>query len=309
MRALVTGACGFVGSYLVRHLSACGDTVFGTCLNVESERGGDCEYHTLNLLDEAQCREVVHATQPEIIYHLAAVTFVPTAEKDFQTTLATNVGGTHHLLRACEGLGHRVRFLYVSSSEVYGRITPQDLPLTENQPLRPLNNYSLTKAMAELVVQKYAQQPGILAVVARPFNHTGAGQEAQFVASSFAKQLAQISKGVLPPTIEVGNLAAKRDFSDVRDIVRAYRLIGEGGEGVYNLCSGHAVAIQYLLETLVEISGQSVTIAVSPERYRPLDVPAIYGDISRLRTEFEWEPRYSLKDTLTSLYEYWLERV
>ncbi|GDX41018.1 GDP-mannose 4,6-dehydratase [Armatimonadota bacterium] len=309
MRALITGACGFVGSYLVRHLVEAGDTVFGTCLRLQESENTECEYHTLDICDEAQCRAVIATVQPDVIYHLAAITFVPTAEQDFQATLATNVGGTYNLLRACQEAQCKVRFVFVSSSEVYGRIAPKDLPLTEQQPLHPANNYSLTKAMAEMAVQRYHGQAGIQSVIARPFNHTGAGQEAQFVASSFAKQLAQIAKGLLPPVIEVGNLEAKRDFSDVRDIVRAYRLIADRGEGVYNLCSGHSVAIRTLLDTLIAVSGQQVSVQVVAERYRPLDVPEICGDTTRLRNELGWVPRYSLEEALESLYTHWLEKV
>ncbi len=309
MRALVTGACGFAGSYLVRHLREAGDAVVGTCLRLQEGDSADCERRALDICDEAQCRAVIESVQPDVVYHLAAITFVPNAEKEFQATLATNVGGTYNLLRACREAGGGVRFVFVSSSEVYGRIAPQDLPLSEQQPLRPANNYSMTKAMAEMVAQRFHGQAGIQSVIARPFNHTGAGQEALFVASSFAKQLAQIAKGLLPSVIEVGNLEAQRDFSDVRDIVRAYRLIAESGEGVYNLCSGRSVSMQTLLDTLITLSGQQVSVEVSAERYRPLDVPEIYGDSSRLRNGLGWEPRHSLEETLESLYRYWLDKI
>lgn len=309
MRALATGACGFAGSYLMRCLEEAGDSVVGTCLRLPEGESEGRRYHALDICDEAQCRAVVAAVQPDVVYHLAAVAFVPAAEKDFQATLAANVGGTYNLLRACQDSGREVRFVFVSSSEVYGRIAPQDLPLSERQPLRPANNYSLSKAMAEMVVQRFHGQAGVHSLIARPFNHTGAGQEAQFVASSFAKQLAEIAKGLSPPVIEVGNLEAKRDFSDVRDIVRAYRLIAERGEGTYNLCSGRSAAIQSLLDALIAISGAKVAVRVAAERYRPLDVPEIYGDASRLRNELGWEARHSLEETLESLYKHWFDQI
>ena len=309
MRALVTGACGFVGAHLIRHLLESGDTVLGTIIGPRVETVPGCSYRELDVRNMQHCAEAIGEFRPEAIYHLAGISFVPEAENNFDNTLSINVAGVNNIFRVAHLMQLETTVLLISSAEVYGKVTPDDLPLNEDSPVRPINNYSLSKAFAEMVATRYGAIGKVHPVIARPFNHIGAGQNNRFVASSFAYQLALIAKGKNEAVIEVGNLDARRDFSDVRDISRGYRLAATKGNGIYNFCSGRAVSIQYILDSLVEISGLKVEVRSDPERMRPADVPSIYGDYSRANAELGWIPRYDLRDTLRDVYQYWFERV
>jgi len=306
MRSLVTGAGGFVGRHLVRHLLSCGDEVLATDLkaDVPSE-------HPLEVLDICSSDKVaaiLSRFRPEVIFHLAGMAFVPDAEGNLEAAIKANVLGTNSIFRMAHLLELPCVVVLVSSAEVYGKVEPGKLPVTESVPVAAANNYSLSKAMAELVADRYARMGSPRCVIMRPFNHIGPGQSPKFVASAFASQLARIAKGKAPPAVQVGNLDAQRDFSDVRDIVRAYRLAALGGNGTYNLCSGKAVAIRFLLDKLIEVSGLDVDVVLDPERMRGPEVPVLYGSFEKARTEFGWEPEYQLEDTLRDLYQYWLEQ-
>lgn len=301
MRALVTGACGFVGRYLVEHLLSCGDEVLAGTF--QSNHALRVPTVPLDVTSVASCLEVLNRFKPDVIYHLAGIAFVPEAEDNFDRALLVNVGGTNNLYRTCHLLNRGIKILYVSSAEVYGRISPAELPLRETTATRPANNYSLSKLMAEQVAARYDQFGNVHSVIARPFNHIGPGQNDRFVASSFAHQLAQIARGEAPARIRVGNLDACRDFSDVRDIVRGYRSAMERGRGIYNFGSGRAHSIRWLLDTLIEVSGLTVEIETDPERFRAAEVPELYGDISKARVELGWEPRYDLRTTLGEIYQ------
>ncbi len=307
MRALVTGACGFVGGHLVRHLVESGDSVVGTVLR-SGKIDAECETRTLDVTDPKAVASLISQVKPEVIYHLAGLAFVPDAEEDFDKALRINVAGTHHLYRTCHLLQAGITVVLVSSAEVYGRVSSSDLPLKEETVVRPANNYSLSKVMGELAAARYEQYGYLRSIVMRPFNHLGAGQNDKFVASSFARQLAQIKKGISAPVLRVGNLAAKRDFSDVRDIVRAYRLGAQKGQGTYNLCSGVPVAIQAILDTLIEISGLKVRIEQDPTRMRAADLPELYGSYERAKADLGWTPQITLRETLESVYRYWEQK-
>lgn len=308
MRALVTGACGFVGRYLCEHLVAYGDEVLGL-VYVEEAEGSPFKTAKLDISDAGACSSVISAFKPEVIYHLAGISFVPEAEGNFDNTLRVNVGGTNNIYRTCHLLQTGIKVVFVSSAEVYGRVEPADLPIKENQPVRPANNYSLSKAMAELVAKRYEQYGQLKSAIMRPFNHIGPGQNNRFVASSFAYQLASIARGRAAPCLKVGNLAVRRDFSDVRDIVRAYRLAGIKGSGVYNLGSGVSVSIQRILDRLIEIAGIEVSVEVDQSKLRGAEVQEIYGSFDRARGELEWMPEHSLDSTLADIYRYWYDRV
>ncbi|NLF24793.1 MAG: NAD-dependent epimerase/dehydratase family protein [Deltaproteobacteria bacterium] len=309
MRALVTGAGGFVGQHLVRHLLECGDEVMGVDMRAAPELI-DTEYtfRELNVCDGEACARLIGDFKPEVVYHLAAIAFVPEAENNFDRTLSINVGGTNNIVRTCHLLHSGATVLYVSSAEVYGKFEPDKLPLTEEAPLRPANNYSLSKVMGELVLQRYAQDGYVRGVIVRPFNHIGPGQDGRFVASSFAQQLAQIAKGQAEPVLRTGNLEAQRDFSDVRDIVRGYRLVAQKGSGVYNLCSGRAVSIRSMLDMLIQISGLQVRMEKDPSRMRASEIPVMYGSFEKARRELGWQPDHSLESTLTEIYQSCLKK-
>lgn len=301
MRVLVTGAGGFVGHYLVAHLQACGDEVLAT--DATSDRATP-----LDVSDPECCRAHISSFHPQVVYHLAGISFVPDAERDFGRTLQVNVAGVQHLLAACAAEQRPMTFVLVSSAEVYGRSAALTLPLTEETPLAPANNYGLSKQFAEMVATRF-QSDTLRIVVMRPFNHIGPGQRADFVASTFAQQLALIAKGRSEPVLRVGNLDARRDFSDVRDVVRAYRLAAERGNGVYNLGAGRAVAVHELLDTLVAIAQCDVRIEPDPARMRPSETPELYASIARAQRELGWEPQISLRQSLEDIYRWWFERV
>lgn len=304
MKALVTGACGFVGSYLVNHLLTSNDKVVGTFLHGRPQLR--CELTQLDVTDLPSCKSLVQKYQPEVIYHLAGMAFVPDAEKNFTKALDANVAGTHNIFRAALELKAKVRLVLVSSAQVYGRINPKDLPLKEDAALNPADNYSLSKAMSEMVAARFKTEKSVEAVIMRPFNHIGAGQRVEFAVSNFAYQLAEIAKKTRPAVIQVGNLEARRDFTDVIDIVKGYRLAAIKGQGAYNLCSGAAISMQSILDQLIETSGLQVKLEVDQARLRPSDTPDLYGNAEKARKELGWEPKVKLKDSLKAIYQHWL---
>jgi GDP-4-dehydro-6-deoxy-D-mannose reductase len=308
MRSLVIGAGGFVGRYLVRHLIDEGDEVIGT---LHGENRGDllCETVSVDVTDATRIGEILLTAKPEVVYLLAGIAFVPEAESDLEKTLRVNVAGAANVARQCRLLGSNPRLLFVSSAEVYGHVRSEELPVSEENPLRPANNYSLSKRMAELVVERYARQGGVRVAVARPFNHIGPGQDPRFVASNFALQLARVAHGLTPGVLEVGNLEAKRDFSDVRDIVRAYRILARDHEGVFNLGSGRSYSIRELLELLIEISGCQVSIRQDPSRTRGPEVAELYGSNKRVEAACGWTPGISLRQSLEDTYRFWFDTV
>lgn len=303
MRALVVGAAGFAGRHLVTHLLEQGDEVVaasnGPVAPVSGVRG-----LSLDVTDRSAVDDLLHDVRPDVVYHLAAVSFVPEAEKDFSHALSVNVAGTANIVRAIRLVDPSPSLVFVSSAEVYGRILPVELPVRETNALRPANNYSLSKRMAELVVERHARE-GYRCSIARPFNHIGPGQDQRFVISNFALQLARVAKGLAPPVLEVGNLDARRDFSDVRDIVRAYRLMAVGPADAFNLGSGRSLSIRQILEQLIAVSGCDVEIRHDPSRMRGPEVTELFGSIEKAAGELGWEPAIPLAVSLEDTYRHW----
>jgi len=307
MKALVTGAFGFAGRHLIDHLLAAGDSVLATYID-DAPATPLCSVVSMDITDPLAVRRVIADFRPDIIYNLAGVAFFGDAENDFRQTLAINVQGVHNVFQGCYQAELAARVLLVSSAEVYGRFSANELPLVETTPLRPANNYSLSKAMAELIPLRFAKVSKVVPIIVRPFNHIGAGQRTTFVVSSFAYQLSRVARGEEPPTIQVGNIAARRDFSDVRDIVRGYRLAALKGAGIYNLSSGRAPSVGDILTELIKISGVDVEIKSDPDRMRPSEIPEIRGSYEKAAKELGWQPTIALQDSLKSAYEFWLNR-
>lgn len=309
MRILITGVGGFVGRHLAALRLKMGDEVHGI-EPVETDIKG-VNVHLSDITDRQALERVVASVRPEQIYHLAAIAFVPSAESDPGLVTAINYGGTFNLFEAVKDSLKEARVLFVGSSEVYGPVLTAELPITEQARLDPQNLYAATKAAAELLGGYYITS-GLAITRVRPFNHTGPGQNPSFVCSNFARQIALIEKGLKDPVIEVGNLDASRDFSDVRDVVRAYSMLMDQGdlsrEGPFNVCSGIAVTIKEILDRLVSISKVEVTIRRDPGRLRPSDVPVFYGDNSKLKARTGWEAEVELDSTLKDLLEYWRAR-
>jgi len=308
MRALVTGAAGFVGRYLIDHLLACGDKVTAAVLP-GTKPAQSVETVELDITEYTHTTEAISSVTPDVIYHLAGLAYAPTAESNFDLAVAVNVVGTHNVVRSAHLLNRPITVVFISSGEVYGRIKPTDVPIKEDQPLNPANNYSLTKLMAEQVIARYSSNSQVKTVVLRPFNHTGPGQDSQFVCSSFAKQLAEIKLGLAEPVLRVGNLDPQRDFSDVRDIVKAYRSAAVAGKGIYNLGSGKALSIKQAVEILIKASSVNVTIEPDPARIRQSEVPILYADISKAVKELDWKPTIPIEQTLSDLFNWWHEQL
>src|SRR5258708_27139301 len=304
---LVTGAAGFAGSHLLDLLAASGADI------VAWHRPGGkpprdvprTRWDAVDLLDAAQVAGAIARLRPPAVYHCAGAAHVGRAWDSTEATFATNVRGTHHLLQALERERVGARVLVPSSALVYAT---SEAALDENHPLAPASPHGLSKLAQEMLASR---TNGALAVtIARPFNHFGPRQDPYFAASGFARRIADIEQGRWAPEIAVGNLEARRDLTDVRDTVRAYRLILERGVPgrPYNVCSGRAIAIRELLDHLLARARVPITVKVDPARYRPNDTPVLLGDPSRLRNELGWMPAIPLEQTLDDLLAYWRER-
>ena len=293
MKALVTGATGFVGPYLLRHLRACGDEVIGA---------GDAE-SGFDVVDRDGVLDAFTTYRPDVVYHLAARSHVGASWHDPIATLRVNVEGTANVLDAAVAAGVR-RVLVVGSAEEYGRVDEQQ-PLTEDTPARPLSPYGASKAAAALLALQ-AQLAGRLETVrVRPFSHTGPGQSAAFVVPAVAARVAAAERDGLDE-IRLGARTPVRDFSDVRDVVRAYRLVvdeGESGE-VYNVCRGVGVSIGDIAAWFVAHATRPLTVEFDPELSRATDVPYLVGDPARLVAATGWQPEFTLDDTLGAVLEH-----
>jgi GDP-4-dehydro-6-deoxy-D-mannose reductase len=302
---LVTGAGGFAGSHLLELLA--GDDVAIVAWHrpggAPRAAGPSVRWEAVDLLDRGAVHEAVARTRPSAVYHCAAAAHVGRAWDSTESTLAVNVLGTHHLCDALRREGLRAQFLMPSSAMIY---RPSSDAITEDDSLVPPNPYGLSKLAQELLALRSIPD-GIDVRVARAFNHIGPRQDPFFAAPGFARRIADIERGRWAPEISVGNLDAQRDFTDVRDTVRAYRLILERGVAgrPYNVCSGRAVTIRHLLDLLIARARCPVTVKVDPARYRPNDNPILLGDPSRLREELGWTPEIPLERTVDDLLEYW----
>ncbi|MGQ0433447.1 MAG: GDP-mannose 4,6-dehydratase [Microthrixaceae bacterium] len=300
MRAVVTGGLGFVGRHLVAHLRAAGDDV--TTL----DRHGD---HPVDILDGPALADAIRGVAPDAVYHLAGLAHVGDSWLDPVGFFRINAEGTLNVLRACEGAQvHRV--LAVASADVYGVVTEDDLPLTEASPLRPTSPYAASKVAADALALQAHLGHGLGAIRVRPFNHLGPGQSEAFVAPALAARIARAERDGLD-SIAVGNLSARRDLTDVRDVVRAYRLLVESGEPgeVYNVCSGKDVAIQDLADQLVAMAHRPMSLSPDPSLLRPIDLPVLRGDASKLQAATGWSPQLTTAQTLADLLDDMRERV
>lgn len=264
----------------------------------------------LDLADYAAVRAALDETAPDAIYHLAARASVPAAWEDPAACLQNNILAQLNVLKAVTDAGARPRVLIVASADEYGRVQAEDLPVDEDTPLRPVNPYAVSKVAQDYMGLQYNLSHGLPVVRVRPFNHTGPRQETGFVVPDFCSQIAAIEHGLQAPVLRVGDLTARRDFSDVRDIVRAYRLaltLGTPGQ-VYNVGASQAVSVQDVLDTLLALSHAKIAVEQDPGRMRPSDIPVIVSDCSRLRAITGWRPLWRLEQTLSDTLDYWRAR-
>lgn len=314
MRIFVTGATGFAGSHLVDDLLAQEHEVFGLSYdeNEPQRHAGHPLYRSItgDLLDLSSLEAALAVARPDVIYHLAGWALTAQSWDYPARTINVNTGGTANLLQAAVACG-KPRVVAVTSAEIYGVVTPEQLPITEESIPNPHHPYGVSKWAAGRLVPLYWDRYELPVIEARPFNHIGPRQAPGFVVPDFASQLAAIKLGQKEPTISVGNLSAERDFTDVRDVVRAYQALAEQGQPgeSYIICSGQAVPIHYLLNVLVETAGVAVEIEYDEERMRPSDTPVLFGSYARLNEHTGWSPQIHLRESLRDAYEDWLERL
>ncbi len=315
LRALITGISGFVGSHLAEFLLHETDwqvagTVYGRLDNIAHLRDHVTVYPAeLSRLEVV--RFILDETRPDYIFHLAAQPIPALSRLDPWFTLENNIRAQLNVLESVVQLGLAARVLVVGSSEVYGQVTPDELPIDEDTPMRPTSAYGVSKIAQDFLGLQYYLSNQVEVVRVRPFNHIGPRQRQGFVAPDFACQIALIEAGKRPPVVHVGDLDAERDFSDVRDIVRGYYLAltrGRAGE-VYNLGSEQAHAIQYILDTLIRLSGRSVQVVPEPGRMRDRNVPKLVANCTMLRTQTGWRTTMPLEQSLADVLDYWRGQV
>ncbi len=293
MRALVTGASGFVGQHLHRHLLEQGDEVIATDRSTDG----------LDVLDAAALLDLFRRTSPEVVYHLAGASDVGGSWQTPAATFRANAEGTLNILWAARESGAE-RVLTIGSADIYGKVTEADLPITEDLDLRPVSPYAASKVAADYVALQAHLGYDQHVVRARPFNHLGPGQTDRFVAPALAGRVAA-NELAGEKVVKVGNLSPKRDFTDVRDVVRAYRLLVERGRSgeVYNVCSGTAIAVQELAEQFIAMATIPMTLEADPDLQRPVDIPVLLGDNSRIVADTGWRPEIPLSQTLQDLLD------
>ncbi len=310
LRILITGCTGFVGSYLVercrqRYPRA---TLFGLAGQVAPHLPQDT-LHVLkaDISRREEVQQVVAQAQPDLIFHLAAQSSVALSWQDPLGTLKVNAEGTVHLLDAVRSEGLKPRIVLVGSGEQYGMIHPEDNPIREECPFRPANPYAVSKAVQDLYGYQYFAAYGLPIIRTRSFNHFGPRQSPTFVIASFAQQIARIEAGLVEPVLRVGNLEAKRDFLPVEDVVDAYMALAEQGQPgeAYNIGSGTARSIQAVLDLLLSFINVTIDVSTDPFRVRPVDIPLLEADTSRLRTHTGWEPGIPFEVALQRTLEYW----
>ena len=304
-KVLIFGIGGFVGRYLSEEFKKNGYEVAGSDVRRTDSIPEYVSFTAADLLDGNVVKALVADVSPDMIINLAAISSVGLSWKIPQTTVSVNVVGALNVLEAARALPEKPKVMFIGSSEEY---QAADSPMDESTPLDANNPYGISKVTQERFARLYRSQYGMKVYCVRPFNHTGVGQRDSFVLPSFCKQAAQISKSGAPGVIHVGNLSAKRDFSDVRDIVRAYRMIIESDESdtIYNVGSGQAYGLDELLNYIVSLSPLKIEVQVDPERVRPIDTPLICCDHSLITERLGWKPEYTIFDTLKSMYEAFL---
>lgn len=312
MKALIIGAAGFVGSYLIQHIKD--DLhweVIATKLPQEAIKIEDIEIYNLDILKKDNILPLLQSIHPDMILHLAAQSSVGVSWKNPALTIDINIKGSIYVLDAIRELDYKPRVLLIGSGEEYGHILPTETPIREETILRPGNIYAATKACQNMLGKIYADAYQMDIISVRAFNHIGPNQAPIFVVSDFCKQVAEIEVGQKEPVIYVGNLSVARDFTDVRDVVRAYGLLlqhGIAGE-TYNVGSGHAIKIEDILHQILLQSKVTIQVEVDAAKLRPVDVPIIEADTTKLYQCTKWKPEISIDETISDVLEYWRNQI
>lgn len=316
MRVLITGIKGFVGSYLGEYLSSIKGVEVHGLGRLNDYRAGhftsrNITFHECDICDPIMVLNVLNKVKPERIFHLAGQSIVSSSWVSPLETLNVNIIGQLNMLEAIRAGAERPEVHIAGSSEVYGRVTASEIPVKETNSFRPLSPYGVSKASQDLLAYQYYQSFGLPIIRTRAFNHTGPGQSERFVTSNFANQFARIERGLCEPVIHVGNLDAIRDFTDVRDIVKAYWLALEKGKAgeVYNICSGTGRKISEIVEFYLKQCKVKVKIKPDKTRMRPSDIPTLIGNGAKFKKQTHWEPEIPFEKTLTDLLNYWRQKI
>jgi len=298
-KIFITGLSGFVGRSIQDLVSETNDVE----LCVPKNR--------LDILDPVALNDYISTQDIDYVIHLAGMSHVPTSFQEPQRAYETNFFGTLNLLNALKQNNFTGRFLYISSGDVYGLVRPEQLPLQESQPLKPRSPYSVSKVAAEMLCYQWSQTEEIDIMIARPFNHIGIGQSDGFAVSAFARQVAEVRLGLRKPTIEVGELSATRDFTDVEDVVSAYFALlqsGQTGE-IYNVCSATEQSLAEILKKLLKIANVDAEIVVDPARLRPSEQKRVMGSHDKITSHTGWKPRIPLDESLFKILNDWEVRL
>ncbi|AMD95118.1 GDP-mannose 4,6-dehydratase [Leptotrichia sp. oral taxon 847] len=305
MKALITGVDGFVGKYLSEYLLKQKYEVYGTTIS-EKYKNEKIKIYKMNLLDEKEVNKVIKMIKPDKIFHLAGQSAVGLSWEKPVLTVNINVNGTLNLLEAVRNYSKDSKILIVGSSDQYGPIKPEECPIKESKIQNPQSPYGVSKKAQEEMCKLYVNAYHTNIIMVRAFNHIGAGQSTNFVVADFASKIAQIEKGS-EPVLKVGNLETFRDFTDVRDIVRGYSLLLEKGKigEIYNIGSGKEVKVSEILKKLISMSKKEIKIEIDPNKFRPVDVPLVVCDNSKIKKDTGWETEFLIDDTLEEVLEYW----
>lgn len=307
-RVLIFGAGGFAGNYLIEEFINHGYEVFGTDVNCKKKLFKNCIHYNCNILNEEAVYDIVSLVNPDIIVNLAGISSVGASWNIPQTTIQVNVIGSLNVMEAVRKSSKNPRLLLVGSSEEY---VISDFPMNEDRTLNASNPYGISKVTQERFAKMYREQYGLNIYCVRPFNHTGVGQKDSFVLPSWCKQVAKIEESGKPGSIKVGNISVKRDFSHVKDIVRAYRMIIESDNSniVYNIGSGNAYSLEKILNYIINLSSQKIDIEIDQSRIRLTDQPMICCDYSLIKTQLSWEPEYTIFDALQEMFEDYMKQL
>ncbi len=297
-KLLLVGGSGFVGSHVKGLLGSEYAAIVATGREID-------------VRDTGKLRELVFKEQPDSVIHLAAVTTLRESFDSPDETYDVIFRGTLNLLSALRDCGFGGRFLYVSSSEIYGRLADCDLPVTEERLTRPLSPYAVAKVASEALCYQWSQTAGFEIAIARPFNHIGPGQSERFAVAEFARQIAAIKLGLIEPELSVGDIDTTRDFTDARDVAYAYqRLLAQGGNGeTYNVCSGKEYSMRFLIERMCSLGGVSASLKEDFARLRRSDQKRVLGSNAKLVADTGWMPRFTLDQTLSDILSFWVRKL
>jgi len=312
MKILIIGGAGFVGNHLINHLLANEHwQISVTKMPHEKITRDHISIYDLDILNEQDILRLLIVVKPDYIFHLAAQSSVSLSWDKPDLTVDINIKGCINLLNAIRNLDYRPRTLLIGSGEEYGHIHTDETPIHEEVLPRPGNIYAVTKVCQNMIGQIYTAAYQMDIITVRAFNHIGPNQSPQFVVADFCKQVAQIEQGLKEPVLIVGNLQAKRDFTDVRDVVHAYCLLMEKGKSgeLYNVGSGKALEIQELLNLILSMSKKDIAVTVDPNKLRPIDISIIEADISKLKAATKWKPNIPIKQTILETLEFWRKTI